>query len=76
MSLASNNAHFMKVCALKSMGIIQVHDYMVEQELKEGSLVEILAAYTMRATDLFVYYQKHRYVQPKIKQFIKLLFPT
>lgn len=71
-SLRVNNAVFMKQCALAGMGIIQLHDYMVENELKSGALVEIFAEYFQAEIPLYIYYQKHRFVQPKIRQFVKL----
>ncbi len=72
--LKLNSAHFMKTCALNHLGIIQLHDYMVENELKNGSLIEILKPHIKPAIPLYVYYQKHRFVQPKIKKFIELIF--
>ncbi|OGV27690.1 MAG: LysR family transcriptional regulator [Legionellales bacterium RIFCSPHIGHO2_12_FULL_37_14] len=71
--LSINNANLMKHCALQHMGIIQLHDYMIEPELKSGKLVEILASCFKPNIPIYVYYQKHRFVQPKIKQFIQLL---
>lgn len=72
--LKINNAHFMKTCALNNLGIVQLHDYMIQEELKDGRLVEILKSSVKPAIPLFVYYQKHRFVQPKIKEFINLIF--
>ena len=71
--LKLNNAHFMKQCALNNLGIIQLHDYMIENELKNGSLVEVLSKYLKPKIPLYVYYQKHRLVQPKIRKFITLV---
>ena len=71
--LKLNNAHFMKKCAVNGWGIIQLHDYMVEDELADGRLVEILTDQLNSKISLYVYYQKHRFVQPKIRQFIDLL---
>ena len=70
--LTLNNAHFMKQCALADMGIIQLHDYIVKNELKNGSLIEILPELFADKIPLYLYYQKHRFVQPKIRQFVKL----
>ena len=72
--LMLNSAHFMKTCALNHMGIIQLHDYMIENELKSGQLIEILQKHIKPAIPIYVYYQKHRLIQPKIKQFIELIF--
>jgi DNA-binding transcriptional LysR family regulator len=71
--LIINNASYMKICALKGMGIVQLHDYMVRDELASGELVELLVDYAGPAMPVSVYYQKHRFVQPKIRQFINLL---
>ena len=72
-TLKLNSAHFMKICALNHLGIVQLHDYMVEEELKKGQLVEVLQSSLKPAIPLFIYYQKHRFVQPKIKHFINLV---
>jgi DNA-binding transcriptional LysR family regulator len=73
--LKLNNAMLMKQCALMGMGIIQLHDYMLIDELQSGKLIEILSEYLKPDVPLYVYYQKHRFVQPKIRQFIKLILP-
>lgn len=71
--LQANNAHFMKQCALLGLGIVQLHEYMVIDELKSGELIEILAEYLQPEIPLYVYYQKHRFVQPKIRALINLM---
>ena len=70
--LISNNAYFMKQCALSSMGIVQLHHYMVEEELSNGTLIEVLSECLNEQVPLYIYYQKHRFVQPKIRQFVNL----
>lgn len=70
------SASLMKKAALKHMGIIQLHDYMVKDELDSGRLVEVLADCLKPAIPLYVYYLKPRYVLPKVKQFIALLLAT
>lgn len=74
--LQSNNAYFMKKSAELGLGIVQLHDYMVEDELRSGKLVEVLQAELQPSILLFIYYQKHRFVQPKIRQFVNLLLPS
>lgn len=75
-TLKLNSAYFMKICALNGFGIVQLHDYMVEEELKKGQLVEILKSSLQSTIPLFVYYQKHRFVQPKIRHFINLVIES
>lgn len=72
--ISVNNVSQIKQLALNDMGIVQLHDYVVKNELADGSLVEILSDQT-NATEisLYIFYQKHRFVQPKIRQFILLL---
>lgn len=70
--LTLNNAHLMKQCALSNMGIIQLHDYMVKKELQKGELVEVLPEHFNEKIPLYIYFQKHRFVQPKIMQFVGL----
>lgn len=71
--LIMNNARMMRLAALNDMGIIQLHDYMVEDDIKSGTLVEVLKNAVKPSIPLYIYYQKHRYVQPKIKRFVDLV---
>lgn len=41
------------------MGIVQLHNYMIEDELASGRLIEILSDYIQPEIPLYVYYQKH-----------------
>lgn len=74
--LKMNNAHFMKTCALAGLGIIQLHDYMLEPELTRGQLIEILPETVQTHIPVYLYYYKHRFTQPKIRQFLLLLNKT
>ncbi|WP_116963875.1 LysR family transcriptional regulator [Fastidiosibacter lacustris] len=71
--LKANNIDCMKNFVLSDMGIIQVHRYIVEHELKKGELVEVqLSDFSSQVVNVNMYYQKHQYVQPKIKTFVEL----
>lgn len=72
--LSVNHAHFMKQCALQDLGIVQLHDYMVAPELKSGQLIEVLQGYLQSAQPLYIYFQKNRFVLPKVRQFLNLFF--
>lgn len=71
--LSINNASVMKQSAMFGLGIVQLHHYMVEEELKRGDLVEVLKDKLHNEVSLYMYYQKHRFVQPKIRQFVNLV---
>jgi len=71
--LKLNSASLMKQSAISGLGIVQLHDYIIKEELKDRSLIEILSEYLQKNIPIYIYYQKHRYVQPKIRQFINLV---
>jgi len=72
--LKINNAALMKTCAIAGMGIIQLHDYMIKEEIESGKLVEILPGYLNKTIPLYIYYHKYRFVQPKIRNFLDEYF--
>lgn len=65
-----NDSFAMRECALQDMGIVNLHDYMVSDDLKQGRLVEILKGHQEPQKNIYLYYQKSRYLQPKIRKFI------
>lgn len=65
-----NNAQAMRQCALEDMGIVRLHDYMVNAALNAKKLIEILPQYHCTKIPVFLYYQPSRYLQPKIRKFI------
>lgn len=68
--LLLNDTHAMRECALNDMGIIKLHDYEVADALKAGSLIELLPEYKSPKIPIYLYYQKSRYLLPKIRRFI------
>ncbi|MDC0535146.1 LysR family transcriptional regulator [Francisellaceae bacterium] len=71
-SLSANNIAFMKKCVLSGYGITQFHDYVISNELQTGALIEILSKFLKPSEPLFLYYQKNRYVQHKVRQLVNL----
>lgn len=67
-----SNASLLKQFAIQGMGIVQLHEYVVAKQLASGELVEVLNEYSKTEITLYMYYQKHRFVQPKIRQFVNL----
>jgi DNA-binding transcriptional LysR family regulator len=68
--LSLNDSRIMRECALQGMGIVKLHDYMVQNALKEKRLIEILSDYAEPKIMVYLYYQSSRYLQPKIRKFI------
>jgi DNA-binding transcriptional LysR family regulator len=65
-----NDSQALLECALLGMGIIALHEYVVDDALQSGQLVELLRAYQEPRVPVFLYYRQQRYLQPKIRQFI------
>lgn len=72
-TLYLNSTKLMKRFALKGAGITQLHDYVVSDEIKSGELVELFHKELFCEISIYVYYHKYRFVQPKTREFIKLL---
>jgi DNA-binding transcriptional LysR family regulator len=71
--IQSNSIEFIKSCVLSGLGVAQFHDYVVLDEIKQGKLVELLPDHFKENEPLYIYYQKHRFVQPKVKELVKII---
>ncbi|APC90808.1 MULTISPECIES: LysR family transcriptional regulator [Francisella] len=71
--LTANNIEFIKECVLGGFGIAQFHEYIVKKEIQTGTLVELLRDEFLEQQDIFIYYQKNKFVQPKVKEFVNLV---
>jgi DNA-binding transcriptional LysR family regulator len=65
-----NDSQAMRECAIRGMGIVKLHDYMVLDALQAGRLIEILQEFQDPEQSVYLYYQPSRYLQPKIRHFI------
>jgi DNA-binding transcriptional LysR family regulator len=65
-----NDSRAMSGCAMKDMGIVGLHDYVVNEALANGQLIEVLAKFQEPIKTIYLYYEKSRYLQPKIRRFI------
>lgn len=68
--LLLNDSRALCECAIRGMGIIKLHEYIVTDALQNGELVEILREYQEPQLPVYLYYQQKRYLQPKIRRFI------
>lgn len=62
-------------CALEGLGIVQLHDYIVAQDLKENRLVEILSKYTelKKPIPVSLYYFPASHVHLKVRCFVDFM---
>ena len=71
-----NDSYAMRECAIHGMGIVNLHDYMVIDAIRDGKLIEILQKYQEPKVNVYLYYQQSRYLQPKIRRFIDFYTST
>lgn len=56
--------------ARKGLGLVQLPDYYVEDDLQSGRLVSVLDQYACDHTAVWVVYPRHRHLSPKVRQFV------
>ncbi len=69
--LCVNTVASMIACAKQHIGLIQLPLYMVDNFLKEKTLVECLSSYQADNASVFYHYPKRQYTQTKVKKFIE-----
>ncbi len=57
--------------ALQGLGYVYVKKYMIEDELKSGQLVEVLAKHKKAQWPIYVYYRYQAYPDPKVRAFME-----
>jgi DNA-binding transcriptional LysR family regulator len=71
--MATNDAENYGVCALRGCGLVQLPRYHVEDELRDGRLVEVLSKWASPDMPLSVLYPYHRQLSPRVRVFIDWL---
>ena len=69
-----NDAEAMVTLAKEGVGIVKVHHYLVSESLENGSLVELLAAYSEGEIPLYVAFPQRRYPSAKTRCFIDFIY--
>ncbi len=59
--------------ALKGLGIVQLPDYYVQEELKQGLLVSLLEEFRLPDDGIWVVYPHNRHLSPKVKLLVDFL---
>ena len=65
-----NDVEAMLKFANDGLGIIMVHRYAIEEDLKAGKLIEVLKEYSHTDTPIYVAYPKRRFIPSKTRLFI------
>lgn len=75
-AIVGDHISFVKACVLEGLGISKFRRSTVHKALSEGHLIELLPQEFDRSFDLYIYYQKNHFVQPKVKELVKLFVET
>lgn len=68
-----NDARSMLQAAIAGAGIISLHNYIVTDAISQRLLIPILQEYSLPKQKIYLFYQKHRYLEPKIRRFIDFI---
>ncbi|RDZ28059.1 LysR family transcriptional regulator [Lysobacter silvisoli] len=68
--IAVNDAEAYVACALRGCGLIQLPRYHIEEALRDGTLVEVLADWRSSGLTVSAMYPQHRQLSPRVRVFI------
>jgi DNA-binding transcriptional LysR family regulator len=63
----------LKQMIIEDLGVAVIPDYMCEQELESGKLIQVLPNWGMPDVDVYALYPKHRLNVPKVKAFFDFI---
>ena len=69
----SNNYYAIYQAALNSMGVANLYQYLVDDDLRDGKLVQLLPNWKQKDRDLYAIYQQRRDTSPKLDKFLSFL---
>jgi DNA-binding transcriptional LysR family regulator len=72
-TVSVNGAESLVAAARLGLGLIQVPRYHIEQDLKRGTLVAVLADYPPSPTPVSLLYPRNRQLSPRVRVFIDWL---
>lgn len=68
--ISVNDAESYVTCALRGCGLVQLPRYHVEDELRDGRLVEVLGEWSSTGLPVSAMYPAHRQLSPRVRVFI------
>ncbi|ACK69921.1 transcriptional regulator, LysR family [Gloeothece citriformis PCC 7424] len=72
-ALSSNNGEALKWAGIKGLGVVFLPTFIVGDELKQGSLVEVLSDYSVGELSVYVVYPTNRHLSLKIQLLTEFL---
>jgi DNA-binding transcriptional LysR family regulator len=71
--LRANNGELIRDAAVAGLGIVRLPDFIVENALKAGQLVNVLEAFLPPAVSVYAVYPQHRQTSLTIRAFVEFL---
>lgn len=72
-SLICNSGYGLLDATLKGIGLVQLPDYYVDDELKAGNLVSVLGNYQEPKEGIWALYPHNRHLSPKVRMLVDYL---
>jgi DNA-binding transcriptional LysR family regulator len=69
----SNNYLTLYEAALNNMGVANLYQYMVDDDIRDGKLIELLPEWQQRSRDLYAIYHQRRDSSPKLDAFLNFM---
>jgi DNA-binding transcriptional LysR family regulator len=70
---SSNSYYALYQGALNSMGVANLYQYLVDDDIKRGNLVELLPHWQQKERDLYAVFQQRRDTSPKLDVFLSFM---
>lgn len=71
--LSLDSGEALRDAAVSGAGLAFLPDYVVQQDLKDGRLISLLADYAAPPVPISIIYPSRRYLAPKVRRFVDLL---
>ena len=71
--LHSNQGNALRVAAVGQLGVVRLPDYLVQEDIRNGRLVEILSEYQSPPRAVYAVYPHRRLLPAKVRSFIDFL---
>lgn len=72
-NLSCNSGQALRDAALKGLGVVQLPDYYVRDDIEQGALMPLLQQYQPEEEGIWALYPHNRHLSPKVKMLVEYL---
>ncbi len=69
-SMQANTGIALNFAALAGLGIASTTSFIVHEDLRRGTLVQVLPTFVLKSQELYVLYPQNRHLSPKVRAFV------